>query len=81
MTIHFPKFSIVLFYLIYGICQSVGDLLEIPVLPAYTSPFAAGRNILRGVNYASAAGGILEVTGQNLVLITFSGYIYSQIYF
>ncbi|PIN15790.1 Triacylglycerol lipase [Handroanthus impetiginosus] len=46
----------------------LGELLEIPVLPAYTSPFALGKNILRGVNYASAAGGILEETGQNLVL-------------
>ncbi|KAK6125645.1 hypothetical protein DH2020_040621 [Rehmannia glutinosa] len=44
----------------------LGELIEIPVLPAYTSPYAAGKNILRGVNYASAAGGILEETGQNL---------------
>ncbi|KAI3450956.1 hypothetical protein Pfo_007621 [Paulownia fortunei] len=44
----------------------LGDMLEIPVLPAYTSPFAMGKNVLWGVNYASAAGGILEETGQNL---------------
>lgn len=50
-------------------CEFVGDLLEIPALPAYTNPSATGKIILRGVNYASAAGGILEETGQNLVLI------------
>ncbi|KAK6150665.1 hypothetical protein DH2020_015597 [Rehmannia glutinosa] len=49
----------------------LGELIEIPVLPAYTSPYAAGKNILRGVNYASAAGGILEETGQNLALHSF----------
>ncbi|KAL8477883.1 hypothetical protein ACS0TY_029971 [Phlomoides rotata] len=44
----------------------LGELLEIHVLPAYTSPLAIGKNILEGMNYASAAGGILEETGQNL---------------
>ncbi|KAL2236278.1 GDSL esterase/lipase At5g08460-like [Sesamum indicum] len=44
----------------------LGDMLGMPLLPAYTTTFAAGRNILKGVNYASAAGGILEETGQNL---------------
>ncbi|KAL2520630.1 GDSL esterase/lipase [Forsythia ovata] len=48
------------------IIDYLGDLMEIPDLPAYTNPFATGKNILRGVNYASAAGGILEETGQNL---------------
>lgn len=45
-----------------------GEMAELPVLPAYTSPFVTGTNMLKGVNYASAAGGILEETGQNLVL-------------
>ncbi|KAH6756016.1 GDSL-like Lipase/Acylhydrolase superfamily protein [Perilla frutescens var. hirtella] len=44
----------------------LGELLGLPVLPPYTSPFASGGNILRGVNYASAAGGILEETGRIL---------------
>ncbi|KAL7104669.1 hypothetical protein ACP275_08G260500 [Erythranthe tilingii] len=44
----------------------LGEMMEIPVLPAYTSPFATGQNILKGVNYASAAGGILQETGHNL---------------
>ncbi|KAI8535613.1 hypothetical protein RHMOL_Rhmol10G0187700 [Rhododendron molle] len=44
----------------------VGDLIGIPNLPAFANPSATGRNILRGVNYASAAAGILDETGQNL---------------
>lgn len=44
----------------------VGDLVGIPNLPAFANPQATGTNILRGVNYASAAAGILDETGQNL---------------
>ncbi|XP_057787309.1 GDSL esterase/lipase At5g08460-like [Salvia miltiorrhiza] len=44
----------------------LGELLGLPVLLPYTSPFATGRNVVRGVNYASAAGGILEETGRHL---------------
>ncbi|KAL3637995.1 hypothetical protein CASFOL_018443 [Castilleja foliolosa] len=44
----------------------IGDLLGNPILPAYASPYTTGENIHRGVNYASAAGGILEETGRNL---------------
>jgi len=36
-------------------------------IPSYAS--ARGRQILRGVNYASAAAGIREETGQQLVPI------------
>lgn len=43
-------------------------MLEFPLLPAYTDPSATGTNILKGINYASAAAGILEETGRNLVL-------------
>ncbi|CAA0839283.1 GDSL esterase/lipase [Striga hermonthica] len=44
----------------------IGELLGYPALLAYTSPLATGKNVLRGVNYASAAGGILEETGRSL---------------
>ncbi|KAF7129900.1 hypothetical protein RHSIM_Rhsim10G0132600 [Rhododendron simsii] len=44
----------------------IGDLIGIPNLPAFANPSATGINILRGVNYASAAAGILDETGQNL---------------
>ena len=45
----------------------VGDLVGIPYLPAFANPLATGKNILKGVNFASAAAGILEETGRNLV--------------
>ncbi|XP_047939146.1 GDSL esterase/lipase At5g08460 [Salvia hispanica] len=44
----------------------IGELLGLPLLLPYTSPFATGTNVVRGVNYASAAGGILEETGRHL---------------
>ncbi|KAK4486025.1 hypothetical protein RD792_008687 [Penstemon davidsonii] len=50
------------------IIDYIGDLVGIPALLPYTSCSASAtlKDILRGVNYASAAGGILEETGQNL---------------
>ncbi|KAG8373215.1 hypothetical protein BUALT_Bualt11G0000400 [Buddleja alternifolia] len=43
----------------------LGDMLGIS-LPAYANLFATEKSTFRGVNYASAAGGTLEETGQNL---------------
>nr|CAD1824620.1 unnamed protein product [Ananas comosus var. bracteatus] len=43
-----------------------GDLLGLPYLPPYTSPGLNGTRLLGGVNYASAAGGILDETGRYL---------------
>ncbi|CDP15726.1 unnamed protein product [Coffea canephora] len=48
------------------IVDYLGDLLELPLLPPYTSSSVNTGNIHGGVNYASAAAGILEETGQNL---------------
>ncbi|XP_059624503.1 GDSL esterase/lipase At1g71250-like isoform X2 [Cornus florida] len=48
------------------IIDYLGDLLELSYVPAFANPSATGRNILRGVNYASAAAGILDETGQHL---------------
>ncbi|KAJ4751732.1 GDSL esterase/lipase [Rhynchospora pubera] len=50
-----------------GMC----DLLGLPYLPAHANPNMNGSKLLAGVNYASAAGGILDVTG------TFLGDRYS----
>ncbi|XP_059624504.1 GDSL esterase/lipase At1g29670-like isoform X3 [Cornus florida] len=50
------------------IIDYLGDLLELSYVPAFANPSATGRNILRGVNYASAAAGILDETGQHLYL-------------
>ncbi|KAF3321709.1 GDSL esterase/lipase [Carex littledalei] len=50
-----------------GMC----DLLDLPYLPAHANPNLNFSKLLAGVNYASAAGGILDVTG------TFLGGRYS----
>ncbi|PON60548.1 Lipase [Parasponia andersonii] len=47
------------------IVDMLGALLGLPYLPAFADPTAVGNRILGGVNYASAAGGILDETGQN----------------
>ncbi|KAF8412021.1 hypothetical protein HHK36_004580 [Tetracentron sinense] len=48
------------------IIDLLGELLGLPYLPAYADPLTVGTNILKGVNYASAAAGILDETGQYL---------------
>ncbi|XP_010534856.1 PREDICTED: GDSL esterase/lipase At1g71250 isoform X2 [Tarenaya hassleriana] len=42
-----------------------GDLLGVSSPPAFADPNTSGIRILGGVNYASAAAGILEETGQH----------------
>ncbi|KAL2941372.1 hypothetical protein RDABS01_029722 [Bienertia sinuspersici] len=42
------------------------ELLGLPYLPPYANPFSTDRDIMYGVNYASAAGGILDESGQGL---------------
>jgi hypothetical protein len=42
-------------------------LLGLPYAPAFADPNTKGNRILRGVNYASAAAGILDETGQHYV--------------
>lgn len=44
----------------------LAELIGLPYLPPYAIPFAVGRDIINGVNFASAAGGILEQSGQAL---------------
>ncbi|XP_042494407.1 GDSL esterase/lipase At1g71250-like isoform X2 [Macadamia integrifolia] len=46
----------------------LGEMLGLPYIPAYADPTTAGAKILGGVNYASAAAGILEETGQHYAL-------------
>lgn len=42
--------------------------MGLPLLPAYADPLATGHNILKGVCFASAAAGILDESGRNLVM-------------
>ncbi|KAJ7957137.1 GDSL esterase/lipase [Quillaja saponaria] len=48
------------------IVDFLGDLVGLPYLPPFVETYRGSSTILRGVNYASAAGGIMEETGQNL---------------
>ncbi|KAE8684439.1 GDSL esterase/lipase [Hibiscus syriacus] len=43
----------------------VTELLGLPLIPAFSE--ASGDQVLHGVNYASAASGILDITGRNFV--------------
>ncbi|KAK6937940.1 GDSL lipase/esterase [Dillenia turbinata] len=43
----------------------LADLLGVPYPQAFSDPTTSGARILSGVNYASAAGGILDETGQH----------------
>ncbi|WOK96520.1 GDSL esterase/lipase [Canna indica] len=49
----------------YTIVDEIADLLGLPLVPPYSK--ASGEAALHGVNYASAAAGILDATGQNFV--------------
>jgi len=51
------------------LCVYAAELIGLPYLPPYAIPFAVGRDIINGVNFASAAGGILEQSGQALVFL------------
>ncbi|KNA12899.1 hypothetical protein SOVF_121360 [Spinacia oleracea] len=45
----------------------VGDLVKLPLLPAFSDPRTRGVASFHGVNHASAGSGILDVTGSNMV--------------
>ncbi|KAJ0971941.1 hypothetical protein J5N97_019900 [Dioscorea zingiberensis] len=49
----------------YTIVDEIANLLGLPLTPAYSE--AAGSQIFHGVNYASAAAGILDASGGNFV--------------
>lgn len=43
--------------------------LGLPLAPAYLEAKLKGLNMLKGINFASAAAGILDETGANYVTI------------
>ncbi|KAG9456904.1 hypothetical protein H6P81_001412 [Aristolochia fimbriata] len=49
----------------YTIVDEIADQLGLPLIPPFSQ--ASGEQALHGVNYASAAAGILDVTGRNFV--------------
>ncbi|KAL4184163.1 hypothetical protein AMTRI_Chr11g158590 [Amborella trichopoda] len=48
------------------IADFLGELLGLPYIPPFEDPNTKDRNLLSGVNYASAAAGILDETGYQL---------------
>lgn len=55
---------------IYFVWKFAGVLLGLPLLPSYSEEFNVDT-MRFGVNYASAAAGILDVTGFHFVSIYF----------
>ncbi|KAI4331978.1 hypothetical protein L6164_016921 [Bauhinia variegata] len=48
-----------------AIIDFIADMLSVPSPPAFANPSTTGTNILNGVNYGSAAGGILDESGRH----------------
>lgn len=44
------------------------EMLGLPLLPSYANTVVKGVDIQSGVNYASAAAGILNATGKHFVI-------------
>ncbi|XP_072965749.1 GDSL esterase/lipase At1g71691-like [Typha angustifolia] len=49
----------------YTIVDEIAELLGLPLIPPHSQ--ASGEGLLHGVNFASAAAGILDITGRNFV--------------
>ncbi|GMQ02008.1 hypothetical protein CsSME_00048439 [Camellia sinensis var. sinensis] len=49
----------------YTVVDEIAQLLGLPLIPPYAQ--ASGQQLLHGVNYASAAAGILDITGRNFM--------------
>lgn len=45
----------------------LSEILSLPFPPPYLAPTTRGSALLQGVNYASAAGGIVRATGYNFI--------------
>ncbi|KAM7278020.1 hypothetical protein ACFE04_005154 [Oxalis oulophora] len=49
----------------YTMVDQIAEMLGLPLIPAHSE--ASGDQVMHGVNYASAAAGILDITGRNFV--------------
>lgn len=47
--------------------MNAAELLGLPLIPAYSQASNSADQMLHGVNFASAAAGILDITGRNFV--------------
>nr|XP_043617306.1 GDSL esterase/lipase At1g71691-like [Erigeron canadensis] len=51
----------------YTMIDEIAQLLGLPLIPAYSEASHSGDQMVHGVNFASAASGILDITGRNFV--------------
>ncbi|KAD4385291.1 hypothetical protein E3N88_25459 [Mikania micrantha] len=51
----------------YTMVDEIAELLGLPLIPAYSQSSNSADQMLHGVNFASAAAGILDNTGRNFV--------------
>ena len=47
--------------------MNAAELLGLPLIPSYSQASNSGDQMVHGVNFASAAAGILDITGRNFV--------------
>ncbi|KVH99468.1 Lipase, GDSL [Cynara cardunculus var. scolymus] len=52
----------------YTMVDAIAELLGLPLIPAYSQASNSADQMLHGVNFASAAAGILDITGRNFQL-------------
>lgn len=57
------------------------ELLGLPLIPAYSQASNSADQMLHGVNFASAAAGILDNTGRNFVTLFLFYFNYKWNYF
>ncbi|KAL7602810.1 GDSL esterase/lipase At1g71691 [Lactuca sativa] len=51
----------------YTMVDEIAELLGLPLIPSYSQASSSGDQMVNGVNFASAAAGILDITGRNFV--------------
>ncbi|KAL7596337.1 hypothetical protein Lser_V15G31227 [Lactuca serriola] len=51
----------------FTMVDAIAELLGLPLIPAYSQASSSADQMLHGVNFASAAAGILDITGRNFV--------------
>ncbi|XP_071712765.1 GDSL esterase/lipase At1g71691 [Rutidosis leptorrhynchoides] len=51
----------------YTMIDQIAEMLGLPLIPAYSQASNSADQMIHGVNFASAASGILDITGRNFV--------------
>lgn len=56
--------------------MDAAELLGLPLIPAFSQVSNSRDQMARGVNFASAASGILDITGRNFVSILLDWFLF-----